>query len=183
MSEAARPSLTPIAVGNEEGEAFWFFGALATIKASSETTGGRVAVIEHLAPQGVASPMHMHHNEDEWFYITGGAITFWVGGKIFQASAGSFVYGPREIPHTFVVTSPQARFLRLQSRPASKNSCESWACPLRLEPFRRARSNCPAPIARHPLQRQFMYRKNKNPFPAEKLVEQASLLGMASVEW
>ena len=28
-----------------------------------------------------------------------------------------------------------------------------------------------------------MYRKNKNPFPAEKLVEQESLLGVASVEW
>jgi mannose-6-phosphate isomerase-like protein (cupin superfamily) len=117
MSEGARPSLMPIALGNDEGEALWFFGALVTIKASSETTGGRVAVIEHLASQGVASPMHVHHNEDEWFYITEGAVTFWVGGKIFQASAGSFVYGPREIPHTFLVTSPQARFL-LVAEPA-----------------------------------------------------------------
>jgi hypothetical protein len=52
MSEAARPSLLPIALGIEEGEAFWFFGTLATIKASSESTGRRVAVIEHIAPQG-----------------------------------------------------------------------------------------------------------------------------------
>jgi len=117
MSEAAGQSLMPIALGNEEGEAFWFFGTLATIKASSETTSGRVAVIEHLAPQGVASPMHVHHNEDEWFYITEGAVTFWIGGKIIQASTGSFVYGPRDIPHTFLVTSPQARFL-LVAEPA-----------------------------------------------------------------
>jgi hypothetical protein len=54
MSEAARPSLMPIALGNDEGEAFWFFGALVTIKASSKTTGGRVAVIEHLVSQGSA---------------------------------------------------------------------------------------------------------------------------------
>ena len=117
MSDVARPSLLPIALGIEEGEAFWFFGTLATIKASSETTGGRVAVIEHTAPQGAASPMHVHHNEDEWFYITEGAVTFWVGGKTFQASAGSFVYGPREIPHTFLVTSSQARLL-LVAEPA-----------------------------------------------------------------
>ena len=52
MSETARQSLSPIALGNGEGETFWFFGTLATIKASSEATGGRVAVIEHLAPQG-----------------------------------------------------------------------------------------------------------------------------------
>jgi quercetin dioxygenase-like cupin family protein len=111
MSETGKPSLLPIALGIEEGEAFWFFGMLAIIKASSENTGGRVTVIEHIAPQGAGSPMHVHHNEDEWFYITEGAVTFWVGGKTFQASAGSFVYGPREIPHTFLVTSPQARFL------------------------------------------------------------------------
>ena len=61
--------------------------------------------------------MHVHHNEDEWFYITEGAVTFWVGGKTFQASAGSFVYGPREIPHTFLVTSSQARLL-LVAEPA-----------------------------------------------------------------
>jgi quercetin dioxygenase-like cupin family protein len=101
----------PIALQQSEGEALWFLGCLATIKASSETTQGRVAVIEHLAPQGSGSPLHVHHNEDEWFYVTEGEITFWVGGTLFEASAGSFVYGPRELPHTFTVTSPQARFL------------------------------------------------------------------------
>jgi hypothetical protein len=33
------------------GRAIWFLGSLATIKASKETTDGRVAVIEHLVPQ------------------------------------------------------------------------------------------------------------------------------------
>ena len=42
MSDVARPSLLPIALGIEEGEAFWFFGTLATIKASSETSGGGI---------------------------------------------------------------------------------------------------------------------------------------------
>ena len=100
-----------IALRESEGEALWFLGFLATIKASSETTQGRVAVIEHLGSQGPGSPLHVHHKEDEWFYVTEGEITFWVGGTLFEASAGSFVYGPREIPHTFTVTSPQARFL------------------------------------------------------------------------
>jgi len=38
-------TLAPISLGQGEGEALWAFGTLATIKASSETTGGRVAVI------------------------------------------------------------------------------------------------------------------------------------------
>ena len=44
-------------------------------------------------------------------------MTFWVGGELFEAPAGSFVYGPRGIPHTFTVTSPEARFL-LVTEPA-----------------------------------------------------------------
>jgi glyoxylate utilization-related uncharacterized protein len=76
-----------------------------------------VAVFENLVPQGAGSPMHVHRNEDEWFYITEGELTFWVGGKVIVAGAGSFVYGPRDIPHTFMVTSPQARFL-LVTEPA-----------------------------------------------------------------
>ena len=111
MATTAKQAGNPIALGQEEGEAIWFLSFLATIKASAETTGGRVAVIDHLAPQGAGSPLHVHHNEDEWFYVTEGELTFWVGGKVISAAAGSFVYGPRDIPHTFTVTSPQARFL------------------------------------------------------------------------
>ena len=103
--------LAPIALAPGEGEALWGFGALATLKASSETTDGRVAVIEHLAPRGVGSPLHVHRREDEWFYVLEGELTFWVGGRVIEAPAGSFVYGPRDVPHTFIVTSQQARFL------------------------------------------------------------------------
>ena len=46
-----KPAVNPIALQRGEGEALWFFGALAIVKASSETTVGRVTVIEHIAPQ------------------------------------------------------------------------------------------------------------------------------------
>jgi quercetin dioxygenase-like cupin family protein len=117
MTATTPTAAEPIAFQQGKGEALWFLGCLATIKASSETTEGRVAVIEHLAPQVSGSPLHVHHNEDEWFYVMEGELTFWVGGTVFEASAGSFVYGPREIPHTFTVTSPEARFL-LVAEPA-----------------------------------------------------------------
>ena len=121
MSATASTALDPVALNKDEGEALWFLGVLATIKASSETTDGRVAVIEHLAPQGAGSPLHVHHNEDEWFYVTEGQLSFWVGGRLIEAPAGSFVYGPRDIPHTFTVTSSEARFL-LVTEPAGFES-------------------------------------------------------------
>jgi quercetin dioxygenase-like cupin family protein len=107
----------PNLVGPSEGDAYWFLGALATIKASTESTGGGVAVIEHLAPRGHGSPLHVHTREDEWFYILEGELTFWVDGQVSVASAGSFVYGPKGLPHTFIVSSELARFL-LVTEPA-----------------------------------------------------------------
>jgi hypothetical protein len=51
-------AVAPIALTAGEGEALWFLGILATIKSSSESTAGRVAVIEHLAPRASGSPLH-----------------------------------------------------------------------------------------------------------------------------
>ena len=114
---SSTPEVAPIGLAAGEGEAVWAFGFLATVKASSETTNGRVAVIEHLGPRGAGSPLHVHRREDEWFYVLEGELTFWVGGQVVNAPAGSFVYGPRDVPHTFTVASEQARFL-LVAEPA-----------------------------------------------------------------
>lgn len=107
----------PISLGPGEGEALWFLGGLVTIKASGSQSGGKVAVTEQLMPRGAGSPLHVHHREDEWFYVIDGELTFWIGGETIVAPAGSFVYGPREIPHTFIVSSEDARFL-LVTEPA-----------------------------------------------------------------
>lgn len=114
-------TVEPIALAAGEGEALWFLGTLATIKASAETTAGRVAVIEHYAPRGSGSPLHVHTREDEWFYVTEGRLRFWVGGEVIEAGPGGFVYGPRGIPHTFEVASDEARFL-LVTEPAGFES-------------------------------------------------------------
>jgi quercetin dioxygenase-like cupin family protein len=111
VSTPGSPPLAPIALQRDRGEALWAFGGLAVVKASSETTDGRVFVAEMLAPRGAGSPLHVHHREDEWFYVTDGELTFWVDGEVISAPPGSFVYGPRDVRHTFDVTSDQARFL------------------------------------------------------------------------
>jgi quercetin dioxygenase-like cupin family protein len=111
----------PIALAADAGEALWFLGCLVTVKASAESTAGRVAVLEHRAPRGAGSPLHVHRREDEWFYVLEGELAFRVGGERIEATAGSFVYGPRDVPHTFEVRSEEARFL-LVTEPAGFES-------------------------------------------------------------
>jgi quercetin dioxygenase-like cupin family protein len=117
MSNGSSRQVAPIVAAPGEGEALWFLGILATIKSSAGTTGGAVAVIEHLAPRGAGSPLHVHSREDEWFYVIEGELTLWVDGETILAPAGSFVFGPKGIPHTFIVSSDEARFL-LVTEPA-----------------------------------------------------------------
>jgi quercetin dioxygenase-like cupin family protein len=108
---AMTQEVAPIALGPGEGESLWFLGSHASVKASADTTAGRLSVIEHRSPRGSGSPLHVHTSADEWFYVIEGEVTFWVGGEVIDAPAGSFVYGPRGIPHTFLVASESARFL------------------------------------------------------------------------
>ena len=122
VTSASQTTVAPIAHVPGEGEHFWFFGGLTTIKADGAETGGRVMVTEQLAPRGSGSPLHVHHNEDEWFYVLEGELTFWVGGEVTVAPAGSFVFGPRDIPHTFIVSSVDARLLRENSVGVSRST-------------------------------------------------------------
>jgi quercetin dioxygenase-like cupin family protein len=110
-------AVTPTVLAPGEGDAYWFLGSLVTIKASADSTGGAVAVMENLAPRGSGSPLHVHGREDEWFYVIEGELTFWVDGRQSVAPAGSFVFGPKGLPHTFMVSSETARFL-LVTEPA-----------------------------------------------------------------
>ena len=91
----------PVTTRAGEGEALWWAGGLAVIKADSAQTGGRLALIEVTEAPGATAPLHVHHNEDEGFWVLDGGATFRVGEKTFDARPGDFVWGPRDVPHTY----------------------------------------------------------------------------------
>src|ERR1051326_1275941 len=98
-------------LGADEGEALWFNGALGLLRTSAEQTKGRLAAIEFRAAQGFASPLHVHHGDDELFIVLAGDIRFQLGESVLEGAPGSFVYGPRNVPHSFRVDSTEARVL------------------------------------------------------------------------
>ena len=82
-----------------EGEARWWLGGLATVKATGKETDGRYTLIEIFEPEG-EGPLHVHHREDEGFFIIEGELTFQIGEETIKASPGSFVFGPKGVPPT-----------------------------------------------------------------------------------
>lgn len=92
-------------VSQNEGQAVWFLGTLMTLKAQGATTGGAFGLIEQELPPAFATPRHIHHGEDEAFYILRGELTFQCGERTLVAGEGAFVFLPKDIAHEFQVTS------------------------------------------------------------------------------
>jgi quercetin dioxygenase-like cupin family protein len=93
------------------GQPRWFFGMLAEVKASAADTAGQYTLVQVTAPPGLEAPLHVHHTEDEGFYVIEGSVTIVVGGETVELAAGGYAFGPRDIPHKFTVGPDGARML------------------------------------------------------------------------
>jgi quercetin dioxygenase-like cupin family protein len=90
-----------IQLGAGEGPAFSAVGDVYRFLATGEQTGGAYTLSEARVLPGGGPPPHIHRREDEAFFVLEGEITFTLDGKKITAGAGSFVQGPRGIPHAF----------------------------------------------------------------------------------
>ena len=93
------------------GEARWWADGLAVIQLTAEDSGGALSIIEVTEPPNAAAPLHVHHAEDETFYILEGEVVFELGGERRPAAAGDVVFGPRGVPHRYEVGGDGARML------------------------------------------------------------------------
>jgi len=108
---------TAYALGSEDGEALWFFGTLAIFRTTAEQTGGRYSLVEQLAPRGMATPLHVHREDHESFYVIEGELTLYLEDSAHPTpvSAGAFVHIPGGVVHAFQVDSETARWLDLST--------------------------------------------------------------------
>jgi quercetin dioxygenase-like cupin family protein len=99
-----------------EGERRWFFGGgVHTWLATAAETGGQFLVFEDYLDAGKATPLHLHPDADETFIMLDGQIRLRVGDEDRQLGAGGIAVIPRGLAHAFLVTSPTARMLCLQT--------------------------------------------------------------------
>ncbi|MDP8909374.1 MAG: quercetin 2,3-dioxygenase [Chloroflexota bacterium] len=97
-----------------EGKKLWVADELMTFKASGEDTGGTYSLTDSSVPPQGGPPPHIHHREDEAFWVLEGELEVFVGERCFKAGAGSFVHLPRGVLHSYQnVGIGPARFLTL----------------------------------------------------------------------
>ncbi len=98
-----------------DDEPVWWQGARFQVKGRAEETGGMLGLAEADFWAGMGPPLHVHHREDEAFYILEGQIRFQRGDEDFVGGPGDFVFAPREVPHRFKVLEGGARALVLMT--------------------------------------------------------------------
>jgi quercetin dioxygenase-like cupin family protein len=98
-----------------EGEiASRYAGLSVQFKVPSDVTGGQLAIIEFVLEPRRLVPPHTHRSEDELSYVIDGEIGVRVGDTTISAQAGTYVYKPRDVLHTFWNASDRpARILEI----------------------------------------------------------------------
>jgi quercetin dioxygenase-like cupin family protein len=103
---------TPYRLASGEGLAdVWWKTGRVTVKTSAGETAGGFSQVEISDPRGTAPPMHIHHHDDEAFYVLEGELTLFADGERIDAGPGDYVFVPRGTNHAYLVRSELARVL------------------------------------------------------------------------
>ena len=90
------------------------------VKVSGSDTNGALAIFEQtsLTP-GKGVPLHVHHNQDEVFYVVEGNYFFKVGDDTYNMAAGDTIFLPKTVPHAWTQVSNTGKMVVL-FQPAGK---------------------------------------------------------------
>jgi mannose-6-phosphate isomerase-like protein (cupin superfamily) len=80
------------------GERLVFGEGTVVIRAGADATGGALAVFEEIPPL-LDTPLHVHSNEDELFYILDGEHIVRRATEEYRLEPGEAIFLPRGVPH------------------------------------------------------------------------------------
>jgi quercetin dioxygenase-like cupin family protein len=94
-------NLSLVVLQPDQGKAIHVLGDTLSVKVTGAQTDGAMTVIQEASPPQGGPPLHVHHREDEAFYVLEGKYEVQCGDRKIEATPGSFVFAPRAIPHAF----------------------------------------------------------------------------------
>jgi mannose-6-phosphate isomerase-like protein (cupin superfamily) len=120
LAEPIRPGIKVAANEDRFGKSRSIGFNTTTFKvATADTQGALFAMEQHsLKPGG--PPLHLHHEEDESWYVISGEYVFQVGSERYHAQAGDCVFGPRGVPHAYAFTGSSDGRILVAFTPAGK---------------------------------------------------------------
>jgi mannose-6-phosphate isomerase-like protein (cupin superfamily) len=86
-------------------EELLIMGGRFDCKVSGKDTDGDLCIYDTIRNEKGGPALHLHHNQDEWFYIIKGDFIVKIGEDLLHLSAGDSAFAPRKIPHAFAKIS------------------------------------------------------------------------------
>jgi mannose-6-phosphate isomerase-like protein (cupin superfamily) len=80
-------------------------------KVSAKDTNGSYCIYDTVRTAKGGPPMHVHHGQDEWFFVREGEFIFKVGDEKYHLGPGDSLLGPRRVPHAFVSLSDNSTLI------------------------------------------------------------------------
>jgi|SRR6185437_15630276 len=86
-------------------EELLIMGGRFDCKVSGKDTDGDLLIYDTLRQEKGGPAFHLHHNQDEWFYIMKGEFIVKVGDDLLHLKPGDSAFAPRKVPHAFAMIS------------------------------------------------------------------------------
>jgi quercetin dioxygenase-like cupin family protein len=93
----------------------WFIDNLVYVHLTGEESGGAYSLSELWGARGNMPPLHVHHRDDEAFYVLEGELRLFLGDREIAVAAGQAALAPRGVAHTYRVESDRARWIVINS--------------------------------------------------------------------
>lgn len=71
------------------------------VLARGDEPGEDYDLLDFTVPPGGGGPQHVHHDNDETFYVLEGELLLRIGGDQHRLTPGSYAFGPRGVPHGY----------------------------------------------------------------------------------
>ncbi len=91
-----------------------------TFKVGTGDTQGALFVMEQHSLKPGGPPLHLHHEQDEFWYVVSGEYLFQVGSERYRAKPGDCLLGPRNVPHAYAFTGDSTGRILIGFTPAGK---------------------------------------------------------------
>ena len=72
-----------------------------TYKVSGQDTNGGLFIFEQVSLRKGGPPRHLHHKQEEWFYVMEGEYVFEVAQERMRLGPGDSLLAPRKLPHVW----------------------------------------------------------------------------------
>jgi quercetin 2,3-dioxygenase len=93
---------------------------VVTYKVVTQDTQGGLFLLEQVSLRKGGPPRHLHHAQEEWFYVIEGEYIFEVGQDRMRLRPGDSLIAPRQVPHVWAYVGEHPGKILIAFQPAGK---------------------------------------------------------------